>query len=172
MEQLIFHPLAPISDERSRVLILGSFPSVQSRGDGFYYANPQNRFWRVLSEVFDRPLPPQFSRGLADPHAQKAAALWLRSLRVALWDVIKSCRITGSKDDSITDVTPNELGRLLDSCPSIERIFLNGRAAQRLYQEHFSSLSLPAVYLPSTSPLNASYSLKRLCESWQAIRGA
>ena len=153
--QTIVHPLDPVFREDSRILILGSFPSVLSRQNAFYYGNPQNRFWKVLSAVFHCP----------EPETNEEKRDLLLSNRVALWDVIASCRISGSADSSISGVVPNDLSGILSRAP-IEKIFLNGKTAERLFRKHHSEIKLPVVVLPSTSPANAAWSLERLLENW------
>ena len=156
------HPIPPVFDAESRVLILGSFPSVVSRAEGFYYAHRQNRFWRVLAAVFGENVPATTDEKIA----------LLRSHGLALWDVIGACRIAGSSDSSVTDVVPNELSVIFSAAP-IGRVLLNGRTAERFYR----SFDLPAGYpepvvLPSTSPANAAWSLPRLTAAWaEGLRG-
>lgn len=157
---MILHPIPPFFDENSRVLILGSFPSVKSREQGFFYGHPQNRFWRVLSEVFSLPIP----NGIEEKKHL------LHSCGIALWDVIASCSIQGSSDSSIRDETANDISLILNSC-NIAQIFVNGRTAERLYRKHVEpNIHVPAVYLSSTSPANAAYSLERLCAEWKIVR--
>ena len=154
------HPIAPVFDEASRVLILGSFPSVKSRETGFFYGHPQNRFWRVLAAVLDCPVPTTID--------EKRAMLLAH--QVAVWDVIASCAITGSSDSSIRDVVPTDLGRILAAAP-ISAIFCNGGTALHLYQKYQQhSTGAAAVGLPSTSPANAAWSLDRLVSAWNVIR--
>ena len=157
---MILHPIAPVYDSESRILILGSFPSVKSREIGFYYGHPQNRFWRVLSAVFDSPIP-IFENEKRD---------FLLSHKVALWDVIASCEIEGSADSSIRNVLPNNLSLIVDSAP-IKKIFVNGKTAERYYKR-FSEpmLGRCAECLPSTSPANASWSIDKLIEAWKEIK--
>lgn len=153
------HPIPPLYDETSRVLILGSFPSVQSRRGMFFYHHPQNRFWRVLAAVYGCDVPESI--------AEKKVML-LRN-HVALWDVIASCEIEGSSDASIRGTVPNDLEPILHAAP-IKRIFCNGAAAHRLYGVfQRKSVGLDAVRLPSTSPANAAWSLPRLIEAWTVI---
>ena len=156
---MLTHPIPPLFDETSRVLILGSFPSVKSREAAFFYAHPQNRFWRVLAALYGEPFPLSTAerRDLALRH------------RVALWDVIASCEIRGSSDASIQSAAANDLRPILDAAP-IERIFVNGRTADKLYRRHIEpELGRPAIALPSTSPANAAWSFDRLCEAWRII---
>lgn len=154
----ITHDIAPVYNETSRVLVLGSFPSVQSRGN-FFYHHPQNRFWRVLAAVFGEDAPGT---------VEEKRALLLRN-GVALWDVIAACDITGSEDASIKNAEPNDLCVILRAAP-IQQIFTNGQTAHKLYQKHFSeSIALPEAVLPSTSPANASWSLERLIGAWDRV---
>lgn len=158
-KQTVSHPIPPFCAEGARVLILGSFPSVKSRESGFFYGHPQNRFWRVLAQVFDDTIPATV--------AQKKA--FLAAHHVALWDVIASCRIEGSADSTICDVVPNDVAALLRD-HRIEAVFTNGKTAQNLYDKHLkSTLGMTAVCLPSTSPANAAWSVERLSEVWRAI---
>lgn len=154
------HPIDPVYNENSRILILGSFPSVKSREAQFFYGHPQNRFWRVLAAVWDCPAP--------ETVEEKRA--FLLTHRVALWDVIASCEITGSADSSIKDVVPNDLSRILD-CAKIEEIYVNGKTAEKTYRRYLQEKTgREAICLPSTSPANAAWSLPRLVEAWQVIR--
>lgn len=154
------HPIPPLYDSSSRVLILGSFPSVRSREEQFFYAHPQNRFWRVLAWVFDGETP----------RTVEEKRRFLLQHGVALWDVIASCEITGSADSSIRAVRPNDLSPILQSCPGI-RIYTNGKTAYAYYQRYqLPQTGVSAGCLPSTSPANASWTLPRLCEAWQVIR--
>ena len=153
------HNIPPVFDENSRVLILGSFPSVKSREGEFFYHHPQNRFWRVLAAVCGEETPGTIP---------EKRALLLRH-RIALWDVIASCEITGSSDASIKNAVPNDLGRILETAP-IDRICTNGQTAHRLYQKYLAEQTdLPETALPSTSPANAAWSLERLTEAWRVI---
>ena len=158
----VTHPLDPIFNERSEILILGSFPSVASREAAFYYGNPQNRFWRVLAEIFGKSLP------TGNDERRKL----ILSNHLALWDVIASCRIRGSSDSAIADVVPNDLSRILANAP-IKKIIVNGRTAEKYYLKFLYQQTgiLPTV-LPSTSPANAAWSIERLIDAWrEAVRG-
>ena len=150
------HTFGPVFDPDSRILILGSFPSVLSRAEGFYYGNPRNRFWDVMAILSGRPVPKD--------RAQKEALLHARG--AALWDVLSECAIEGSSDATIRGEKPNDLAKVLAAAP-VERIYLNGAAADRLYRKHFADrIALPSVRLPSTSPANATWSLRRLADAW------
>lgn len=153
----VFHEIAPVYDEHSRILILGSFPSVKSRESGFFYGHPQNRFWKVMAGILNVPVPVTIEE----------KKKMLLDHRIAVWDVIASCRITGSSDSSIKDVVPNDFEKIL-STAKIERICANGATAWKLYGKYVKkSTGMEAVKLPSTSPANAAWSLERLIENWK-----
>lgn len=153
------HDFPPIFDEQSRILILGSFPSVKSREESFYYANPQNRFWRLLSKILDEPL----SISIDDKVAM------LIKHKIAIWDVIDSCDIIGSSDISITNVKPVDLSIILKKA-NIENIFANGNKAYELYNKYlYTDVKIDIIKLPSTSPANASYSMEKLALHWNKI---
>ena len=152
------HPIAPLFDANSRVLILGSFPSVKSREAMFFYGHPQNRFWRVLADIFGET-PPQTI-------AEKES-LALRH-GVALWDVIAQCEIAGSSDASITNIVPNDLSVIL-SAADIHAVFCNGNTSYFYYHKYCrAKTGRDAVALPSTSPANARWTREKLAEAWGA----
>lgn len=159
--EVINHPLEPIFNKDSKFLILGTMPSPASRSDMFYYAHPQNRFWQVLSAVFDVPIP--FNRDekiklILDNH-------------LALWDVLKSCEIKGADDATIKNPVAQDFSELL-SVTSIERIFTTGQQAYKLYTKLcFPQTGIPAEQLPSTSPANRGrYPLNELIERYMILR--
>ncbi|MBQ1821666.1 MAG: DNA-deoxyinosine glycosylase [Clostridia bacterium] len=155
----IVHPFPPFFRPDSHILILGSFPSVKSREQMFFYGHPQNRFWRVLAAVFSDAVPTTISEKRA----------FLEKHRVALWDSIARCTIEGSADSSIRDVVPNDLSVILNAAP-IAEIFCNGKSSYDCYARYiFPSLSREAVQLPSTSPANAAWSLERLISAWSRV---
>ncbi len=157
---MIVHPIPPVFDSRSNILILGSFPSVKSRETGFFYGHPQNRFWKVTAAVFGEKTPLTI---------EEKRAFLLRN-RIAVWDVIRSCDIVGSSDASIRNVVPNNLRVILDHA-DVRTIYVNGKTAARMYQKYTEPvLGRAAVCLPSTSPANAAWSLERLIEAWSGIR--
>ncbi len=148
----------PVFDSESRFLLLGSYPSVVSRESGFYYGNIRNRFWTLMKAIFC------FPKDLCTTEEKKK---FLLSKKIAIWDVVSSCKISGSSDSSIKDPVINDLGVIFRSS-KIEKVLLNGRKAFTLYKKYFSSLfSIPFVLLPSTSPANASYSFDRLFNVWK-----
>lgn len=156
---MLVHTIDPVYDKDSEILILGSFPSVKSREQQFFYGHKQNRFWKVVAQVLDCETPESI--------AQKREMLL--SHHIAVWDVIASCEITGSSDASIRDVTPNDLSRILNAA-DIRVIYTNGGKAYQLYQKYiFQTTGREAYLLPSTSPANAGYSLERLVEAWRVI---
>ena len=159
-EQRIMHPFGPLSGPDSRVLILGSFPSVKSREQNFFYGHPQNRFWKVIAALYNREIPMTILE-------KRALSL---DNGLALWDSIASCVITGSSDSSIRDVHANDLRIILDNSP-IERIYCNGRKSHEMYEKYIlPTIGREAVCLPSTSPANAQWSLEKLIAAWAVIR--
>lgn len=156
---ILQHPFGPLYNENSRVLILGSFPSVRSREQNFFYGHPQNRFWKVIAAILDKPVPKTIEE-------KKTLIL---SNGLALWDSIASCEINGSSDASIRSARANDIGIILDSC-SIERIYCNGRKSHELYCRYIEpETGREAVCLPSTSPANAQWTLEKLTEAWSVI---
>ena len=155
----VIHPIPPVFDRNSKILILGSFPSVKSREGHFFYHHPKNRFWKTLAGVLDVPVP--------DTIAEKKA--FLLSHRIALWDVIASCSIEGSSDSSIRDVVPNDLSVILSTADN-RAIFCNGKTSWNYYRKYQEAVTgIPAVSLPSTSPANAAWSLEKLKGAWNVI---
>ena len=156
MEHII-HPIPPLYDEQSRILILGSFPSVKSREAQFFYGHPQNRFWKVVSAVLDWPLPQTIPEKRAMLHAN----------HIPLWDVIASCDIEGSSDSSIKNAVPNDLTPILSSA-DIRQIYCNGGTSYQYFRRYQQQLTgREAVKLPSTSPANAAVSSNRLQAAWE-----
>ena len=134
---MVIHPIKPLFDSDSKILILGSFPSVKSREEGFFYGHPHNRFWKLLSRMFEESTPSSIE--------EKKAFILKHNL--ALWDVIQSCNITGSADSSITDVVPNDLSIILDNA-NIKKIYVNGRKAHDLYKKYLENVTgIKAIYL-------------------------
>lgn len=155
----MLHTIAPIYDEYSKILILGSFPSVKSREEQFFYAHPQNRFWRLMANLLGREIPASID--------EKRSLLLENG--IALWDVIGSCDIDGSDDNSIRNVVPNDLSRILATA-EIKHIYTNGGTAYKLYSKFcLPKTGIPAEKLPSSSPANASYSLQKLTEAWKTV---
>lgn len=159
MGEIFTHTFEPIFDKNSEILVLGSFPSVKSRENNFYYAHPQNRFWRVVASVYSCPVP----------KTVEEKKNMLLSNKIAVWDVIKSCEITGSADSTIKSVIPNDLSEIL-SVADIKKIYANGKTAQSLYNKYIKkNTGVDIISLPSTSPANAAYSLEKLIKEWKII---
>ncbi|ETP73125.1 G:T/U mismatch-specific DNA glycosylase [Lachnospiraceae bacterium JC7] len=151
------HPFPPLYDSESKILILGSFPSVKSREQMFFYGHPQNRFWKVIAAVFDETVPMTI----------EDKKLLLRKHHIALWDVISSCDIKGSSDSSITNVVPNDLSKILNHT-DIRLIIVNGKTAEKYFNKYIRDrIKRDAVCLPSTSPANAAWGLERLTGEWK-----
>lgn len=157
---MIEHTIPPVFDKHSEILILGSFPSVKSREEGFFYGHQKNRFWQVTAAVY----------GAAVPGSVSEKKAFLLTNHIAVWDVIQSCDIVGSSDSSIKNVVPNDLRLILDSA-QIRQIYLNGKKAAELYQRYlYPQIKREAYTLPSTSPANAAWSAERLIKAWECIK--
>ena len=151
------HPIEPLYNADAKILILGSFPSVKSREVMFFYGHPQNRCWKGLSAVLSE----------SEPKSVAEKKSLILENRIALWDVIHSCEISGSSDSTIKHVVPNDLTRILDTA-DIRAIFVNGKTAKKYYDLYIKDrIGREAICLPSTSPANATYSLQRLIEEWR-----
>lgn len=154
------HPIPALWDAGSRILILGSFPSVKSRETAFFYGHPQNRFWRVCAAAVGTPVPASI--------AEKKA--FLHENHIALWDVIASCEIVGSSDASIKNAVANDIRPILCGA-DIAEIYVNGKTAAALYEKYILPVTgRKAITLPSTSPANAAWSLARLTDAWSDIQ--
>ena len=154
---MLEHPFAPVCREDARVLVLGTFPSVRSRAENFYYGHPRNRFWAVLAAVYGAEIP-----GTAE---EKRAFLYAR--RIALWDVAGALTIRASADASIRDVVPSDVPGLLRRT-AVTRVCANGQTAALLYDRHLrTATGVPIVALPSTSPANAAWGMERLVDAWR-----
>jgi len=152
----VTHTFGPVFDEKSRILILGSFPSVKSREKQFYYGHPQNRFWKMLAGI----------AAAEPPETIEEKKEFLLGSRIAVWDVIESCEIEGSSDSSIRNVAANDMNLILRQAP-IEKILCNGGKAYELFLKYCDAPWYPPVKkMPSTSPANASWKLERLIEEW------
>lgn len=157
--QTVKHTFEPVWNQKSEILILGTFPSAKSRENHFYYGHPQNRFWRLLANIYGESVPETID--------EKKELILKHHL--AVWDVIDQCDIIGSSDSSIRNVVPCDLAGILAKS-SIRTIIANGAKAYELYQKHqLPKTGLKVQKLPSTSPANAAWSLERLQESWSAV---
>ena len=159
-EKMIVHPFPPLYNKDSGILILGSFPSVKSREQMFFYGHPQNRFWKVISAVFEGDVPETI---------EEKKQLLLKN-GIALWDVIASCEITGSSDSSIRNVVVNDISKILEE-GDIKQIFVNGKTAEKYFNKYTKAqIKRDAVCLPSTSPANAAWSVEKLVKEWNVVK--
>lgn len=155
------HPFPPIYDRSSLILILGSFPSVKSREEMFYYGHPQNRFWNLMGLFFNE--------NGSKPRTVEEKKSLLLSHHIALWDTIASCDISGSSDSSITNVVANDISLIIEST-DIRRIYCNGKTSHKLYTKYCKAQTgMDAIALPSTSPANAAWDMDRLQGEWRQI---
>lgn len=158
---MIKHPIKPVYDENSKILILGSFPSVKSREEMFFYGHSRNRFWKVVSAVY----------ACETPKTTAEKRDFLLNKGIAVWDVIACCDIQGSSDTTIKNVVPNDLTLIIDKA-DIKKIFVNGKTAEKYYSKYIrDTIHRDAICLPSTSPANAIWSTERLIEAWSIIKG-
>jgi hypoxanthine-DNA glycosylase len=150
------HPFKPIIFSDTQTLILGSFPSLKSFENSFYYAHPKNQFWKILSEISGYPIN------------NKDQKLWLlKELKLGLWDMVKSCSRENSSDSNLKDITPNDIESLLKEYPNIKKIAFTSRFAQKIFEKEFSHLNIESFYLPSPSPTYASMSFKDKCKVYK-----
>ena len=155
------HEFNPVFDSTSRILILGTLPSVKSREQNFYYGHPQNRFWKLLARICE-------SKKVPETIEEKKT--FLLANHIAVWDVIAECDIIGSSDSSIKNVVPTDLNRILEHAP-IQQIYGNGGKSYELYQKYsYPQIQRKMIKLPSTSPANAAWQMDRLASEWGQIR--
>lgn len=153
----VTHPFEPIYDENSKILILGSFPSVKSREDDFYYAHPQNRFWKVLQKIYN-------NNEKLETKEQKAK--FLLDNGIAIWDSIKECDIENSADSTIKNAVPNDIRKILENS-KIEKILCNGGTSYDVFKKYYKDkLNIKVDVLPSSSPANARYNPDKLAKVW------
>ncbi|MDE6744529.1 MAG: DNA-deoxyinosine glycosylase [Lachnospiraceae bacterium] len=175
--QTVEHLFEPVYNRKSRILILGSLPSVKSRENHFYYGHPQNRFWKLIATLcwqYDQ----QEKSGLQETESMVTAIVpqtieekkkLLYDHHIAIWDVIAQCDIIGSSDSSIKNVVPNDMQKILDQAP-IERIYANGGKAYELYMQYcYPVCKRKITKLPSTSPANAAFSMDKLLSAWSVV---
>lgn len=154
------HTFEPIFDSKSKILILGTFPSVKSRENNFYYGHPQNRFWSVLAEILKTETP----RSIPEKRQM------LIENKIAIWDVVGSCEISNSSDVSIKNAQPNDIGIILGNA-NIKTIYANGKTAEKLYNKYLLRQTGKEIFaLPSTSPANAAFSKEKLVDAWKIIK--
>ena len=155
---LVHHTLKPIYNKSSKILILGSMPSIISRENNFYYANKSNRFWLIINSIFNINL-----------NTKEEKENFLLKNNIAIFDMIENCEIDGSSDSSIKNIKINNLLPILNNS-NIKYIFCTGKLSYNLYQKHYKYLNLECIYLPSPSSANASYSLERLINIYKIIK--
>mgnify|MGYP001211841262 CR=1 FL=1 len=156
----IVHTISPVFNSESKILILGSLPSVKSRENNFFYGHPQNRFWKVIAAL----------AGSFVPETIEGKKKLLIENRIALWDVIAECDIIGSSDSSIKNAVPNDFSFILKTAP-IRQIYTNGGTAYKLYHKYCEKVTgFEAVKLPSTSPANCRVSYEELYEAYSVIQ--
>jgi hypoxanthine-DNA glycosylase len=161
LDNLVIHTLDPIYNKDSKVLILGTMPSPKSREFNFYYSHPQNRFWKVISHIFSEPTP--------TTNEEKTQFLYRNN--IALWDVLKSCTITGADDSSIKNPVVNDFTDILKTA-DIKAIFTTGKKATDLYLKYcLKYTNIEPIALPSTSPANRRFSFEILVEEYVVILG-
>lgn len=152
----VTHPFEPIYDKNSKILILGSFPSVKSREASFYYAHPQNRFWKVLQKIYN------YDKELI---TKEDKTKFLLANNIAIWDSIKECDIENSDDSSIKNAIPNDIEKILKNS-NVEKIFCNGNKSYEVFKKYHKNINFKVDVLPSTSPANARYTLNKLVDVW------
>jgi len=156
-ESRVVHNLLPFYDKDSEILILGSMPSIKSRSAGFYYAHPQNRFFKILADIYEE----------VEPISIEDKKHFLKKHKIALWDVIKSCTIIGSSDSSIKDVVVNDIKTLIKDT-NIKYIYTTGKKAYNLYNKYLlNDVGIKAIYLPSSSPANQTKKYSEIVEEYK-----
>jgi len=153
------HPFSPFVDKNSKVLILGTFPSIKSFEENFYYAHPRNQFWGLLAGVFDEETP----KSLKDKKE------FLKRHGIALWDVVQSCKRKNSLDSNLKDIKPNDIRAFLKEYPKIKKIYFTSKTALKLYERYFKDVDVEYGYLDSPSPAYAKKSFKKKLESWKRV---
>ncbi len=140
-----FHPFKPIVFKDSKILILGSFPSIKSFENNFYYTHPKNQFWPIMGEIFSMPVK-----------TKEDKINLLKRNGIALFDVAKSCERKNSLDSNLKNCEVHDFKEFLEKYPNIKAIFFTGRKAYDLFRRNFKDIDLPLVLLPSPSPAYAS----------------
>ena len=155
---MIEHPFKPIIFNDTKLLILGTFPSLKSFENSFYYAHPKNQFWKILNRVSNYPI---------NNRDQK---IWLlKELKVGLWDIIKSCNRENSSDNNLKNITPNNIKELLNSYPSVKAIAFTSKNAQKIFNRYFKDLEIQTYYLPSPSPAYAAMSFEKKVKIYKEL---
>ncbi len=155
-----YHEIQPIYNKESKILILGSFPSIKSRQMKFYYSHPKNQFWPILQEIFNEKIK-------NDPASRTEFVL---KHNIALWDVIASCDILSSKDSSIKNIKVNDINKIVNNS-RIKAIFTTGKKATELYEKYLYHITkIKSIYLPSTSPVYQSMKLDEKIKKYEIIK--
>jgi len=154
-----YHPFEPIIDNSSKILILGTFPSIDSFKNTFYYGNRFNQFWKLISAVFEEEEPKSIEEKLK----------FLKKHHIALWDVVKECFRINSSDKNLKDIKVNDIRSLIKKYPNIKAIFFTSRLAQKIYNQHFSDIKLPTYYLPSPSPAYQKIGFSDKLKEWKRL---
>jgi hypoxanthine-DNA glycosylase len=157
---MLNHPFEPIIDKNSKILILGSFPSIKSFEESFYYSHPTNQFWKILSKLFNAK----------ELKTKKEKIEFLKKNKIVIWDMVKSCKRENSLDTSLKEIEVNDIARLLKDYPNIKAIFFTGRLSERLYKKNFSNLEISTFYLPSPSSANAKIPFNEKVERWEVLK--
>ncbi|GAB6045195.1 DNA-deoxyinosine glycosylase [Caminibacter profundus] len=163
MENILIHPFEPIIFEDSEILILGTFPSIKSFENNFYYSHPKNQFWDILSIIFNDKKPDSIEKKIN----------FLKRHKIALWDTVCECKRNkgNSRDDNLEIIKPCPIEKLLKQYPNIKKLAVTSRLAERVLKKHFSFLTLhfSLIYLPSPSPLNARMKLNEKAKKWKEL---
>jgi hypoxanthine-DNA glycosylase len=155
------YPFEPFIPTEAKTLILGTFPSIKSFEDNFYYAHPKNQFWRLLSALFDEDLPQSIDE----------KKRLLERYNIALWDMVSSCKRKNSLDSNLRDIEVNDIRAFVKRYPSIQKICFTSKTAQKLYEKNFSDVELETFYLPSPSPAYASVGFEEKLRGYREVLG-
>ncbi len=154
------HPFQPIVYKDTETLILGSFPSIKSFENNFYYAHPSNQFWKILEAVTSYPI---------NNRDQK---LWLlKEAKFGLWDMVRECSRDNSLDSSLENEEVNDIAGFLEAHPSIKKLAFTGKKAEALFKTHFSYLEIETVYLPSPSSAYAAMKFEEKVKKYKEALG-
>jgi len=157
--QRFSHPFPPFMDENSEILILGTFPSIKSFEQNFYYAHPQNQFWKLLAGVFEEDTP----------KTTQQKRVFLKKHNIALWDVIKECKRENSLDSNLKEIEINDFEKLLKDYPNIKKIFFTSKTAQKHFEKNFKNLEIECRYLASPSPAYAKMTFEEKLQRWREV---
>lgn len=160
MNEILAHPFKPVVFKDTKILVLGSFPSVQSFEKNFYYAHPQNQFWKILETITGYPT------------YNKDQKIWLlKECKIGLWDMLKACSRSNSLDSALKNEEVNDIETFLEQYPQIQKVALTGKKAYTLFKKHFAHLNIDTVYLPSPSPAYAAMKFEEKCEIYKERLG-